>query len=90
MCATGQSQGTGITKVEERDLLTEADEAVQKIRGIQVCYVLVCLDRAFYVAQASLKFSVLLLQPSESCDYRQVCATVIVACDCPHPLEFGE
>lgn len=29
MCATGQSQGTGITKVEERDLLTEADEAVQ-------------------------------------------------------------
>lgn len=92
MWATGQSQGTGRTKVEERDLLTEADEAVRRsdvYRGIPVCYVLVCLDRAFYVAQASLKFSILLPQPPESSDYRQVCATVIAACDCPHPLSLG-
>lgn len=73
-------------------MLTEADEAVRRsdvYRGIPVCYVLVCLDRAFYVAQASLKFSILLPQPPESCDYRQVCATVIAACDCPHPLSLG-
>lgn len=45
-------------------------------RGIPVCCLLVCLDRAFYGAQASLKFAIFLPQPLESCDHRRVCATV--------------